>query len=243
LHDVAIKVDSRTLGDMITKSLRQAIIRGELRPGEPLVQETLARAFNVSRIPIRESLRQLATEGLVEHQPHKGAVVARLSLDELDELYGIIWSLEALAIPKAIKHLTEADIDSMREILTRMRAARLTPIEWYRCNVAFHRVILVASQWKRVLRTVDENRTNIGRYVTDPVFFARHVREWTRRNNDLFEACQQRDVQRALAALEVMRTLSTATVREHLKEMVNTAASASDTQAYSVSKRRRRKTT
>jgi DNA-binding GntR family transcriptional regulator len=216
LNDLQIGKDARTLGANVTNAIRTAIIQGKLAPGEPLGQEYLANLFGVSRVPIRECLKQLASEGLVEVEPHKGAVVARLSLDELDELYGIIWSLETLAVRIGVPQLTDDDIASMAKIVAQMDRVD-EPLDWYRTSVAFHRTILVASGWQRCIRIVDECRKNIGRYIMEVDFFSEHVGQWRERNRTLFEACKRRDVEAAVGALDVMRRISTAQIRDHLK--------------------------
>ncbi len=214
--ELQIGADARTLGANVTNAVRNAIIQGKLAPGEPLGQEYLANLFGVSRVPIRECLKQLASEGLVEVEPHKGAVVAHLSLDELDELYGIIWSLETLAVRAGVPRLSDEEIATMEKIVMQMDRVD-DPVEWYRTSVAFHRMILVASGWQRCIRIVDECRKNIGRYIMEQEFFAEHVGEWRDRNRALFKACERRDVEAAVTALDVMRRFSTTQIRDHLK--------------------------
>ncbi|MDB5846798.1 MAG: hypothetical protein JWP29_550 [Rhodoferax sp.] len=223
LDGLQISKDSRTLGANVTNALRNAIIQGKLPPGQALGQEYLATLFGVSRVPIRECLKQLASEGLVEVEPHRGAVVAHLSVDELDELYGIIWSLETLAVREGVPRLTDADLAGMAAILKNLDTID-DPVLWYRTSTAFHRQILVATGWQRCLRIVDECRRNIGRYVMEQSFFAAHVGEWRSRNRALFRACQKRDVEAAVEALDVMRRLSTAQIREHLKTSLDAPA-------------------
>lgn len=213
---LAIDKDARTLGANISTVLREAIVSGKLTPGQALGQEHLARAFGVSRVPVRESLKQLATEGLVAVEPHKGAVVARLSVHELDELYGIIWSLETAAVHVAVPRLVNEQIAALEQAMVLMDAVR-DPVEWYRISVGFHRTILVASGWARCVRIVDECRKNIGRYITDQHFFLAHVDDWRSRNRALLDACRARDPEAAVAALDTMRRLSTAQIRRHLE--------------------------
>lgn len=220
LDELQIGKNARTLGANVTNAVRNAIIQGKLAPGEPLGQEYLANLFGVSRVPIRECLKQLASEGLVEVEPHRGAVVAHLSLDELDELYGIIWSLETLAVRAGVQQLSDDEIAMMQKIITQMDHVD-DPVEWYRTSVSFHRMILVASGWQRCIRIVDECRKNIGRYIMEEQFFAEHVGEWRDRNRALFEACKRRDVEAAVTALDVMRRFSTAQIRDHLKASLN----------------------
>lgn len=223
LGAVAIGRDARTLGANISNALREAIITGTLAPGQALGQEYLARVFGVSRVPVRESLKQLAAEGLVVVAPHKGAVVARLSEEELDELYGIIWALEEAAVRVAVPRLGDAQLAAMEQAMAQMEAIS-EPAAWYRVSVAFHRMILVASGWQRCVRIVDECRKNIGRYIMEERFFLAHVQDWRSRNRALLEACRARDPDAAVAALEVMRRLSTAQIREHLRQAIDATA-------------------
>lgn len=223
LGQVAIGKDARTLGANISNALRDAIITGKLAPGQALGQEYLARVFGVSRVPVRESLKQLAAEGLVVVEPHKGAVVARLSVEELDELYGIIWALEEAAVRVAVPRLGDAQLAALAEAMARMDEIS-DPAEWYRVSVSFHRMILVASGWQRCVRIVDECRKNIGRYIMEERFFLAHVNDWRRRNRALLKACRARDPDAAVAALEVMRRRSTAQIRDHLKQAIDASA-------------------
>lgn len=210
-----IDKDARTIAHAVTQALREAIVRGRLPPGTPLRQDRLAEAFGISRVPLRESLRELAGEGLVVLEAHKGALVASLSVDELDELYGIVWSLEVYALHKAVPILTDADIAAMGTLWDEMEAER-DPVTWYGLNVAFHRHPIAASKLHRILQTIDAVRWNICRYVTDPVLFGRERSNWQDRNRNLLEACRRRDLKAALRAVDEMRTLSTAAVRQHL---------------------------
>lgn len=216
--------DARTLAASITNTLRSAILSGQLAPGDALGQEGLAQRFGVSRIPVRESLKQLEAEGLVEARPHRGAVVARLSVEELDELYGVVWSLELLAARTGVPLLTDAQIATMGALLARL-GTRLEPHEWYATSVQFHMQMLEASGLQRVIRIVGECRRNIGRYVIEPGLFRSHAANWLERNRALYEACRRRDTEAAIAALEVMRTVSTADVRDGLRSVGAAAAS------------------
>jgi DNA-binding GntR family transcriptional regulator len=214
LSTLRIDNESRTLAHAVTQALRSAIVRGLLPPGTPLRQDRLAEAFGISRVPLRESLRELAGEGLVVLEAHKGAIVASLSLDELDELYGIVWSLEECTLHKAVPAMTDGDIAAMQGLFDQM-AAETEPIAWYSLNVAFHRRLIVVSGLNRVLRTIDAVRWNICRYVADPALFANERTNWLERNRKLLDACRRRDLQAALAALDAMRRLSTTAVRRH----------------------------
>jgi DNA-binding GntR family transcriptional regulator len=213
---------SRTLVQAVTQSLRDAIVRGYLAPGTPLRQDRLAEAFGISRVPLRESLRELVGEGLVVLEAHKGAVVASLSMDELDELYAIVWSLEEHTLHKAVPAMADADIAAMQDLFAQMEV-ETDPVAWYSLNVAFHRRLIIVSGLNRVLRMIDAVRWNICRYVSDPVLFARERPSWLKRNGRLLAACRRRDLDAALLALEAMRRKSTSAVRQNLATKVGDA--------------------
>lgn len=213
-----IAKNNRTLGDTVTNELREAIISGRLAPGTPLGQEKLAIQFGVSRVPIREALRVLAGENLVHLESHRGAVVAELSLDELDELYSIIWAVEITAVRRAVPRMTEEAVARMRMIMERMSLAQSDPVAWYKQSVEFHRTLMEQSGWNYAVRITDDCRRNIGRYVTAPKLFEENAKVWTERNARLLEACERRDVYAAVAALEAMQNLSTPAVRSYLAQ-------------------------
>src|SRR5437879_11262961 len=91
--------------------LKQLILEGELAPGEPLVERTLADRLSVSRTPVREAIFRLEREGLVEAVDGKGAFVASYAIDDLIEIYQIREGLEPLAARLSCPHLLDADLD------------------------------------------------------------------------------------------------------------------------------------
>src|SRR5919204_6551984 len=107
----------RTTPGMVADVLRDAIMRGVLKGGQPLRQDELAAQFGLSRIPVREALRQLEGEGLVTVNPHRGAVVSTLSSDELQEVCEIRSALETMALRLAIPHLDEEALARAEAIL------------------------------------------------------------------------------------------------------------------------------
>jgi len=105
------------------EALREKILRGEYPEGAPLRQDTLAAELGVSRIPVREALRQLEAEGLVTFVPHFGAVVSSLSLSEIKELFELRALLETDLLRRAIPRIREEDLDRADEILDQYDAA------------------------------------------------------------------------------------------------------------------------
>lgn len=101
------------LRDVVFNTLRQAILKGELKPGERLMEIALAERLGVSRTPIREAMRKLEQEGLVVMIPRKGAYVDGISLKDIHEVYEIRAALEALALELAAKYITDEELDEL----------------------------------------------------------------------------------------------------------------------------------
>ncbi len=108
-----------SLREMIMDALRQGILSGDFKPGERLVEDRLAADFGVSRNPVREAIRALETEGMIEVIPRKGAFVAALSEEELAELVEVRAAIEALSAKLAARRLSEAQRTAVLEILDR----------------------------------------------------------------------------------------------------------------------------
>jgi DNA-binding GntR family transcriptional regulator len=96
--------------------LRDAILGGDLQPGERIRQEDLARRLGASRLPVREALRMLESEGLVEYEPNKGAYVPRLDRHEVDTIYQMRERLEPLALLESLPHLSDLHLARLEEI-------------------------------------------------------------------------------------------------------------------------------
>lgn len=95
-------IENRSLRDRVLDALRDAIITGEFKPGQPLIETDLASSLGVSRAPLREALQILSTEGLVETIPYHGTTVRRLTKADIEELYSLRSVLETFAIQRVI---------------------------------------------------------------------------------------------------------------------------------------------
>jgi len=114
----------RTLADSAFGRIHHAILAGELKPGQRLVLEEVAQQLDLSPMPVREALRRLDAEGLVEHIAHRGARVTELSLEDLREVYDARVALEMLAMQKAAERVTDADAESIETAFSKFRKAR-----------------------------------------------------------------------------------------------------------------------
>jgi DNA-binding GntR family transcriptional regulator len=136
-----------TQTERVRASLADAIVRGELGPGVPLDEASLADRFKVSRTPIREAIRQLEAIGFAEARPHRGAVVPRFTPERLNEMFAVMAEMEALCAQYAARNITAAERAELKEVHDACRAAaERDDIDGYqRLNVAFHDTIYRAS--------------------------------------------------------------------------------------------------
>lgn len=109
--------DSETLSEHVLRQIQSAIVKGEIAPGSKISEPELARAYGISRGPLREALHRLEGQKLLVRVPHVGARVVSLSMAELNELYQIRESLEGLACRLAAQNMTVSDVDALRDVL------------------------------------------------------------------------------------------------------------------------------
>jgi DNA-binding GntR family transcriptional regulator len=122
---------------MVAERLRADILAGVLRPGDRIGQVKLAERFGTSRIPVREGLKILESEGLVSIRPNSGAWVARVDANEFDQVYRLREHVEALAISESMGALTPADRTRLRELVDEIAAAPDVE-EFLRLDREFH---------------------------------------------------------------------------------------------------------
>ena len=137
----------RSLHDELVGRLREMIIEGHLAPGEKLSEQALGDQFHVSRTPLREALKVLATEGLIDIRPNRGASVAPLTIADLDEVFPIMGALEALSGELACQNATDQQIERAqalhRQMVEKYEGGALSA--YFRLNEKIHEVILEAA--------------------------------------------------------------------------------------------------
>jgi len=108
---------NRILSDQVASQLRDAIVRGQLGPGQHLVEKDIAEAMGLSRGPVRDALKLLEIQGLVVRYPHRGTFVAGMAMRDAEEIYSLRGALETIAVDYAIKHATDAQFDELDRIV------------------------------------------------------------------------------------------------------------------------------
>jgi len=203
----------QTLKDQIVEVLRHAIITGILRDGEELNQVAIAQELRTSRIPVREALRQLESEGLIESRPYYQAVVTQLSPQRLEELFEVRITLECLALRKAIPQLTSDDISQLERLLESMER-ETNHDRWLAGNRDFHLTLSRASGMTMLCDFVLRVRNHVDRYLNR--VRVHRSKEADREHRVLLDLCKQRDLAAAERQLEKHIRGTLATLRGRL---------------------------
>ncbi|MEM9714943.1 MAG: GntR family transcriptional regulator [Pseudomonadota bacterium] len=136
-----LQTDTKSSGEAAYDALLLAISDGRLMPGDRIREVEVSNLLNLSRTPIREALRRLESEGIVEHRARIGAVVRKLSHGEIVELYEMRVVLEKTAAEMAAKHASEAEIDTLADLNADIAAHRGDPVAAASINQEFHKAL------------------------------------------------------------------------------------------------------
>jgi len=197
---------NRSLADEVVVRLRKAILSGQFEPDERLGEQFLAETLEVSRGPIREALNQLEREGLVIIRRNRGAFVARLSREDVDEVYSLRLALEKLAVRLAIQNATLTDFDEMQAIIDTMASyleRGLTEQEGAELDVQFHDIVYRSTGHKRLYGFWENLRPQIHIFLLSRAAADSDFRQYAVESHQaLLDAIRDKDEARAIATLE-----------------------------------------
>jgi DNA-binding GntR family transcriptional regulator len=192
----------RTAHEFVKDSLRRAILRGDLSGGARLIQADLASMLNVSTTPVREALRDLATEGLITLDRHRGGVVRELNWQEMEEIRLIRHQLEPLAVRLVVEHISDADLEEAERLRERMAKERDLG-NWVELNTQFHLVFHDSTGVHRLAGILKGFEEASAVYVAQAQRWHPEIR---RRADDehqaLIDAFRARDGERAAAVMQ-----------------------------------------
>lgn len=184
----------------VADALREAILEGTLQAGERLNLDDLSEHFGVSRMPVREAIKILESEGLVKIYPYRGVEVSSLDADDLDELFGLRDVLERKAVARAVTRLSEPELGKMKRILEDMDSFMDQEDEWIDLNRQFHEIINRSCGWPRLIEMIDVLRVNVERYIR--AYVSMMGRGTPQREHwALYQACRDRDPEAAQSVI------------------------------------------
>jgi len=194
----------QSLTSAVADKLRDRIIRGEIPEGSQLRQDAIATQYKVSRIPVREALRQLDAEGLITIVPNRGAVVPALSPDDVEELFSIRALLEPEVLALSIPRLTEQDFSEADAVLRRYvselrREDHLSA--WGRLNWQFHSILYSRANQPRFMAIIRNVNNSGERYTRLQLYLTHGTKRANEEHHEILELCRKRDVPAACKLL------------------------------------------
>ena len=187
------------LRDVVFNTLRKAILKGELKPGERLMEIALAERLGVSRTPVREAMRKLELEGLVVMIPRRGAQVANITEKDLNDVLEVRIALENLSIENACTRMTEEQLSQLWEAakIFERTMADGNLVKLAEADVAFHEVIYQSSDNRRLNQVLNNLREQIYRYRVEYLKDEETRNLLVKEHEELYEAIKARDVKTA----------------------------------------------
>ena len=194
------------LRDVVFNTLRQAILKGELKPGERLMEIQLANKLGVSRTPVREALRKLELEGLVLMIPRKGAEVAEITRQDMEDVLEVRTALEELAVKDACDHITDAQLSELKKASNEFKKALLEGKDLVTCadaDMHFHDVILSATNNRRLIQMLNNLSEQMYRYRMEYLKDERTHKTLIEEHDAVRRALKKHDKVKAGAAIRV----------------------------------------
>lgn len=206
--------DQQVVG-WVTDVTRTAILSGVIKPGERLRQETVATVFGTSRMPIREALNALESEGLVVSSPRRGFIVTQLDAEDVDEIYDLRALLEGEAVRQAIPLLTRADVAALEKLHEKMISAR-GPAAKAAARDRYHLRLYAASGRPRLVELIRALRKETARAGQWPGLQDSH-----QVHDHLFDAVQESDIEEVVQHLTDHYAMVAQLIRRFLRQTAN----------------------
>lgn len=196
-------MEHKTLANAIADKLRQEILSDHYSAGTQLRQDALAKSFGASRIPVREALIQLESEGLVQMIPHKGAVVTSLSKAEINDVFDLRLILEVRLFKESIPKLTESDFLKLDEIQhefgAAIRSADLT--QWGKLNTSLHNTLYSRAELPQTLTVVASLLQKSDRYTRVQLSSKEARKRAEKEHASLIDAAREKNIKVACTTL------------------------------------------
>lgn len=193
------------LRDVVFNTLREAILKGELLPGERLMEIQLAKKLGVSRTPIREAIRMLEQEGLAVTSPRKGAEVAGMTLKDMENVLEIRDALDELAARVACEKMNEEQLERLRiardEFMESMQRQDVEVKEIAQADVKFHDVIYEATDNGKLVTLLSNIREQMYRYRVEYLKDEYNYPELVKEHAEIVKAIEERDQEKVTKAM------------------------------------------
>lgn len=215
----------QTLREKILEMIRDAILKGTMKPGERVSEPELAERFGISRTPIREAFRQLESEGYLEVIPRKGAVVASLSERDIEEFYAIKIILEGFAAKMAAENLTEKDIERLESINERLQkiADDGDVKSFFRVHNEFHDLFIKAAGNDKLYEMINQLVMRFKRLRLASLSQPGRMEISVEEHRNMIEAFKNHDGERADSLVRHAATIGAGVLIQSMNEAENAA--------------------
>ncbi|MGV2052412.1 GntR family transcriptional regulator [Agrobacterium sp. 22-209-1] len=199
--DEKIKNNDKPAPLVVRDGLRAAIFAGEYAAGTPLRQDEIAAMYGTSRIPVREALRQLESEGLVSFERNKGVIVKGFSIEDVVEMLEIRIALECRALKLSVPNMALEDFEAAEAILKAYDESE-DQSAWGELNWQFHWTLYLPCQRRKLLDMIETNYGHVSRYIRRQVSAATGKTKPQHDHIELLGLCRSGDVNGAVSLLE-----------------------------------------
>lgn len=202
LQEKTVKqIERSTTAAEVARVLRQRILGGEYQEGEFLRQEAIAQELGVSRLPVREALALLEAEGFVIREKYRGALIPKLSISEIHEIYQLREMIEPYLLENAIPNIDKGILDEARSLIERSHNCN-DMNEWADLNWAFHKTLYAAANLPLTLQVLEQLLGRADRYLKIQRFLSEDSqRESDREHHHILDLIESGEAAGAVAAL------------------------------------------
>ncbi|HEY4217203.1 MAG TPA: GntR family transcriptional regulator [Gemmatimonadaceae bacterium] len=197
------RIQRQSLPGALADSLRERILNGEFKDGDPLIQEAIAAEYECSRMPVREAFRHLEAAGLIVCKLHKGAVVTTLPHDQIMELFELRAMLESDILRQSLSKMTDEDLEHSEAILSQLEdayhtrdIAKVGTLNW-----EFHKSLYVSANRVQTLALIQGINVQTDRYIRLQILLTSGFEDAEREHREILRLCRERNP----AAVEYVR--------------------------------------
>jgi DNA-binding GntR family transcriptional regulator len=214
-------IPRQSLTSAVADKLREEIIRGTIPEGAQLRQDAIAMQYHVSRIPVREALRQLDAEGLITIVPNRGAIVPALSPTDIEELFTIRGLLEPEILKHSIPRLTDEDFAEAEVVLRRYESELQQEdhlFSWGRLNWQFHSILYSRAERPHSMAIIRNVNNSGERYTRLQLYLTHGIQRANEEHHQILDLCRQRDVAGACKLLKQHIQYAGQSLKQALRE-------------------------
>lgn len=204
MMNTTYKVENiQSVSDIVYSNLRNMIFSQDLKNGDRLIESNIAEEMNVSRTPVREAIKKLEAEGLLEYKPRRGAIVKGISREDIIEIYSIRKAIEVLAVEYSVDNITSEELENLRELSNRSKKhAEAGETELFnKVLKEFNQLLIETSRKPRLIRLIDIHLDYLERFRLANRGQINRRKEAIEEHDEIIEAISKKDKEEARNAV------------------------------------------